>query len=116
LSREPALENLEGSETLAVPQELAQSEDTIVLKVKGDSMLDEQIRDGDFLLVQKCSTPENGASALVLVDGEAAVKRFYREGDGMVRLESGCETIKPTRVRGDRVEVRGTVIAVIRKY
>lgn len=100
----------------AVPQELAQSEDTFVLKVKGDSMLDEQIRGGDFLLVQKCSTPENGVTALVLVDGVAAVKRFYRESDGMVRLESGCETIKPTRVRGDQVKVRGTVTAVIRKY
>jgi repressor LexA len=115
LRREPALENVAGSETLAVPREL-QSEDIIVLKVKGDSMHDELIRDGDLLVVQKCLAPENGLTALVLVDGEATVKRFYRESDGMVRLDSGCKTSDPTGFRGDQVGVRGVVIAVIRKY
>jgi repressor LexA len=115
LRREPALENLEGSEALAVPEEL-RSEDRFVLKVRGDSMLDEQVRDGDLLLVQKCPTPANAATVLVVVNGEAAVKRVYTEGDGIVRLESGSETVKSTRVCGDRVEVLGTVISVIRKY
>jgi repressor LexA len=79
-------------------------------------MLDEQIRDGDLIIVQRRPKTENGEAVLALVNGEATVKRIYRENDGMVRLQPTNDNGKPIGVRADQVEVRGVVVAVIRKY
>ncbi|MFB3061253.1 MAG: LexA family protein, partial [Candidatus Binatia bacterium] len=90
--------------------------DTFVLKVKGDSMIDEQIRDGDLILVQPRSTAENGETVVALVGGEATVKKFYREDGDMIRLQPANDRIKPILASENQVEIRGVVVAVIRKY
>ncbi|MGH7771601.1 MAG: transcriptional repressor LexA [Candidatus Binatia bacterium] len=110
------IEALETADTLVVPQEFVQGKDTFVLKVKGDSMIDEQIRDGDLILVQARSTAENGETVVALVDGEATVKKFYRENEDKIRLQPANENFKPIIVSSNQVEIRGLVVAVIRKY
>lgn len=110
------IEAVETKETLAVPEDLVRGENVFVLKVKGDSMIEEQIRDGDLILVQACSTAENGATVVALINGEATVKKFYRAGGEKIRLEPANERVAPILVRGDQVEIRGVVVAVIRKY
>ncbi len=110
------LEAVELKDSLAVPEELVRGKNTFVLRVKGDSMIDEQIRDGDLILVQARSSAENGETVVALVDGEATVKKFYREADGRIRLQPANEGIPPIVSTEERVEIRGTVVAVIRKY
>ena len=79
-------------------------------------MIDEQIRDGDLILVESRSVAENGQTVVALVDGEATVKKFYREGQGKVALRPANVKLKPLVISASRVEVRGVVVAVIRKY
>ncbi len=110
------IEALETGDTLVVPQEFVQGKDVFVLKVKGDSMIDEQIRDGDLILVQARSTAENGETVIALVDGEATVKKFYREDGDKIRLQPANEKFKSIIVNSNQVEIRGLVVAVIRKY
>ena len=88
--------------------------ETFVLKVQGESMIDEQIRDGDFVIVQKRQQARNGETVVALLPGgEATLKKFYRE-KGRIRLQPANPTMKPIIV--DDVEVQGVVIGVIRKY
>jgi repressor LexA len=110
------IEPVEMKDTLAVPAELARGENCFVLRVKGDSMIDEQIRDGDLIVVQSQPTAENGETAVVLVNGEATVKRFFREEGGMIRLQPANERLEALRLPAGQLEVRGVVVAVIRKY
>ena len=110
------IEAVELKDSLAVPEELVQGKNTFLLRVKGDSMIDEQIRDGDLILVQARSSAENGQTVVALVDGEATVKKFYREVDGRIRLQPANESIQPIVSSAERVEIRGSVVAVIRKY
>lgn len=111
----PPIEPVEIDDTLAVPEQLLRSPDTFVLRVKGDSMIDEQIRDGDFILVQSGAPVSNGHTVVALVRGEATVKKFYQEG-GKVRLQPANDRVKPIIVDDAEVEIRGVVVAVIRKY
>ncbi len=110
------IEPVEMKDTLAVPAELVRGENCFVLRVRGDSMIDEQIRDGDLIVVQSQTTAENGETAVVLVNGEATVKRFFSEDGGMIRLQPANERLKPLQLPASEVEVRGVVVAVIRKY
>ena len=110
------IEAVEMTDSLAVPDELVRGKNTFVLKVKGDSMVDEQIRDGDFILVQPRSEAESGETVVALVDGEATVKKFYREHGGRIRLQPANDRLKPILAAEDQVEIRGVVVAVIRKY
>ncbi len=110
------IEPVEMTDSLAVPEELVRGKDTFVLKVKGDSMIDEQIRDGDLILVQPRSTAENGETVVALVGGEATVKKFYREDGEKIRLQPANDRIKPILASENQVEIRGVVVAVIRKY
>jgi repressor LexA len=110
------IEAMETRDSLAVPEELVQDSNTFALRVKGDSMIDEHIQDGDLVLVQARSTAENGETVVALVDGEATVKKFYREGGGRVSLRPANDRLQPIVARGDQIEIRGVVVAVIRKY
>ena len=110
------IEAVEMTDSLAVPDDLIRGANTFVLRVKGDSMIDEQIRDGDFILVQPRSTAENGETVVALVGGEATVKKFYRENGGRIRLQPANDRLKPILASEDQVELRGVVVAVIRKY
>ena len=112
------IEAIEERETLSVPEDfLRRGGRNFVLRVAGDSMIDEQIRDGDYIVVNSRERAENGEMVVALVDGESAtVKTFYREGDGKVRLQPANPTMKPMLYPGDRVRVQGVVVGVIRRY
>jgi len=110
------IEPLEDADTIAVPEDLIGQGETFVLRVKGRSMVNEGILDGDFIVVQSRPNADNGETVVALVRGEATVKRLYREKAGMVRLQPASDDMAPIVVPGTDVEVRGVVVAVMRKY
>ena len=110
------IEALEGDDTIEVPESLVRRRNTYVLKVAGDSMVDDGILDGDLIVVEERPEPNNGDMVVASIDGEATVKRFYREGRGTVRLEPANPRYKPIVVRDRDLQIRGVVVAVLRKY
>jgi repressor LexA len=111
------IEAITDNETIAVPEDfLTRGGEHYVLRVKGDSMVDEQIRDGDFVIVNARRTASNGEMVVALVGGESAtVKKFYRE-NGRVRLQPANPTMSPMFFREQEVAVQGIVVGVIRRY
>ena len=105
-------------ETLAVPPDMVRPGDkNYVLRVEGNSMIDEQIRDGDYIIVNAKPTVDNGEMVVALVGGEAAtVKKLYREHGNRVRLQPANATMDPIFVDADDLMVQGVVVGVIRKY
>ena len=80
-------------------------------------MIEEQIRDGDYVIVRARDTANNGEMVIALVDGEnATVKKFYREPGGRIRLQPANPGLEPMYFQADRVTVQGIVVGVIRKY
>ncbi len=113
------VEAIEQREQIAVPEDMVvgAAGTHYVLRVRGDSMIDEQIRDGDYVIVQSRETAQNGEMVIALVDGDAAtVKKFYRESGGRIRLQPANPTLKPLILSASRVRVQGIVVGVIRKY
>jgi repressor LexA len=87
-----------------------------VLKVKGDSMIDEQIRDGDFVIVEDRKTADNGEMVVALIGGaDATLKKFYRE-NGRVRLQPANPAMQPMLFDPTQVQVQGVVVGMMRKY
>ncbi|MBA3949464.1 MAG: transcriptional repressor LexA [Acidobacteria bacterium] len=110
------IEAITGVETINVPEDLVGKGDTYVLRVKGDSMIDEQIRDGDFVIVEDRKTAENGEMVIALVGGtEATLKKFYRE-HGRIRLQPANPAMQPMLFDPDQIQVQGVVIGVMRRY
>ena len=109
-------------ETVTVPHDMVRRGENYVLKVRGDSMIDEQIRDGDFIIVNSRNTADNGEMVVALVmdgitvGGSATVKKFYRESGGRVRLQPANEMMQPMYFPADSVQIQGIVVGVIRKY
>jgi repressor LexA len=112
------IEAVTDQETLAVPEDLVgRSGRHYVLRVRGDSMIDEQIRDGDYVIVNARNTAQNGEMVVALVHGDSAtVKKFYRERDGRVRLQPANVTMAPLYFAEHEVLVQGVVVGVIRRY
>jgi repressor LexA len=111
------IEAITASETIFVPEDMVGRRDTYVLQVKGDSMIDEQIRDGDFVIVENRKHARDGEMVIALLDGDSAtLKKIYREGGGMVRLQPANARVKPIVVDQDRLSIQGVVIGVLRKY
>ncbi len=109
------IEAIEDTEVLDL-EELFQGRagETFVLQVRGDSMIDEQICDGDYVIVEKRSQARNGETIVALLeDGDATLKKFYRER-GRIRLQPANEKMKPIYVKTCRIQ--GIVIGVLRKY
>ena len=110
------IEAIADQETVAVPEDMLGRGEHYVLRVNGDSMIEEQIRDGDYLVVKQRDTANNGEMVVALVDQESAtVKKFYREGD-RIRLQPANEAMEPMYFGPDRVLVQGIVVGVIRRY
>ncbi len=87
---------------------------TFVLRVRGDSMIDEQIRDGDYVICEKRDTARSGQTVVALLDnGEATLKKFYRER-GRIRLQPANEAFEPIWV--DDCQIQGIVVGVVRAY
>jgi len=112
------IESLTHNETLAVPQELvSRSGDHYVLKVRGNSMIDEQIRDGDFVIVNERRSADDGEMVIALLNNSGATcKKFYRERDGRIRLQPANETLSPMYVHENDIAIQGVVVGVIRRY
>ena len=111
------IEAIDERETVSVPEDMLGRGEHYVLRVSGNSMIDEQIRDGDYLVVRHRETAENGDMVVALVDEEGAtVKKFYREKDGQVRLQPANPTMQPMFFGAERVRVQGIVMGVMRRY
>lgn len=112
------IEAVQETETIAVPEDfLARGGEHYVLRVRGDSMIDEQIRDGDYVIVNARKTASNGEMVVALVGGDSAtVKKFYRETGGKIRLQPANVMMPPMFYREHEVMVQGIVIGVIRRY
>jgi repressor LexA len=111
------IEAVAGSESIAVPESLVTGKrDTYVLRVRGDSMIDEQIRDGDWVVVEDRRSADNGEMVIALVGGQdATLKKFYKE-EGRVRLQPANPTMAPIFVDPNNVQIQGVVVGVMRKY
>ncbi|MFH0988076.1 MAG: transcriptional repressor LexA [Parcubacteria group bacterium] len=108
------IEAVEEKETMAVPADLVRDENAFVLKVKGESMIDEGIWDGDFVIVERNHSPKNGDVVVALLNNAyATLKKFYRETN-RIRLQPANATMAPIYCRD--VAIRGIVKAVIRKF
>ena len=105
-------------ESIGVPEDLVRrSGNHYVLRVRGNSMIDEQIRDGDFVIVNEKSTADNGEMVIALIDGTSAtVKKFYRERDGRIRLQPANETMNPIYVHENDISIQGIVVGVLRRF
>jgi repressor LexA len=111
------IEAVSAPETLPVPENfLPRQGDYYVLRVKGESMIDEHIQDGDYVVVESRKTADPGAMVVALVDEEnVTLKRFYPEGVN-VRLQPANESLEPIILDGARVRIQGVVISVMRRY
>ena len=112
------IEAIEDQESVAVPEDMisGSTSEHYVLRVRGSSMIDEQIRDGDYVIVQSRDTALNGEMVIALIDDEnATMKKFYRE-EGRIRLQPANPSLEPMYFEADRVAIQGVVIGVIRRY
>lgn len=112
------IEAIEDYEAISVPEDMLTGKGPhFVLKVRGDSMIDDQIRDGDCVVVDGRDHAENGEMVVALVNGESAtVKRFFREGNGTIRLQPSSAAHAPQFYREEDIRIQGIVIGVIRRY
>lgn len=91
--------------------------ETYALRVRGNSMVEDHICDGDMILVENTRDASDGQIVVALVSGnETTLKRLYREPGNMIRLQPANETMSPIRVPASQVEIRGRLLAVLRKY
>jgi repressor LexA len=110
------LEALEDNETISLA-DFARGTNTFVLQVKGESMRDDHILDGDFIVVEQTQVANPGEIVVALIGGdEATVKRFYREPGGKVRLQPANSEMAPIMVPATDVKIQGRVVGVLRKY
>ena len=102
--------------TISVPADLIQNRRAFALRVRGDSMIDEQIRDGDTVILEAREAARPGETVVALVDGrDVTLKKFYREGS-RIRLEPANPQVPPIVVPEEQVRVQGVVIGVMRRY
>lgn len=111
------IEAVEQEETIELPPSLAGRKDTYVLRVQGDSMIEEHIRDGDYVVVERRDTADNGETVVALLNGsEATLKKFYREKDGNIRLQPANPGMAPIFCRAEECQIQGVVVAILRKF
>lgn len=110
------VEAIQGSETLSF-SDFTGKTGTFALQVRGESMIDDHICSGDYVLVEPGSDAKDGEIVVALVDGsDATLKRFYREPDGKVRLQPANSQMQPIIVDARSVQIQGRVLAVHRKF
>ncbi len=110
------LEAVETRETISLG-DFTRGKNSYVLQVKGDSMQDDHILDGDYIVVEQTQVANNGEIVVALVgEEEATLKRLYREGAGKIRLQPANSEMQPIVVPAAEVKVQGRVIGVLRKY
>src|SRR5256885_8177904 len=112
------IEAVDANETLSVPESFVRhTGNHYVLRVRGNSMIDEQIRDGDFVVVNERKSADNGEMVIAMLSGNSAtVKKLYRERDGRIRLQPANETMQPMYVHENDITIQGIVVGVMRRY
>ncbi len=110
------IEAVVGAETVTVPEDLVGARETYALRVRGSSMIDEQIRDGDLVVVEDRQVARNGEMVVALIDGsDVTLKTLYREKNH-IRLQPANTALAPIIARPEAVRVQGVVIGVMRRY
>lgn len=109
------IEPIEIPESVEIPESLLGEGDNFALQVRGNSMIDEGIREGDILIITKQPRAENGQTVVALVQGEATVKKLFHRG-ATVELRPANTEMEPIRVPEDHVEIVGAVVGLIRNY
>lgn len=107
------IEAVEDVSAIEVPPSMAGNGDHFVLRVKGDSMQEDGIMDGDFVVVKKQSVAENGQTVVALIESEATVKKYYKK-KGCIELHPAHSGMEPIRVKKGDIRIEGRVIGVIR--
>ncbi len=111
------VESVEGRESLKLSDITGAGTETFALEVRGDSMIEDHILSGDYVLVERTSKVRDGEIVVALVSGtETTLKRFYREGPDMARLQPANAAMEPILVPLANLEIQGRVLAVLRKY
>jgi len=109
------IEQVENPETISLT-DFTRAKDVFVLQVVGESMQDEHIMSGDYVLVEKTESAREGEIVVALINGsETTLKRLYHAGE-QIRLQPSNAAMKPIMVPADAVRVQGRVVAVLRKY
>jgi repressor LexA len=104
------------NETITLPEDMVHGKKAFALQVKGASMIDENISDGDYIIVEQTETANNGDMVVALVDGDTAtLKRLYRERDH-IRLEPANPEAETIVVRNRPIKIQGIVIGLLRRY
>lgn len=109
------LEVDQADEMIAVPDTLTSRGRNFVLKVRGDSMIDDGILDGDYVIVEQVDRAANGQVVVAMVAGEVTLKRFYKEGE-RVRLQPANETMAPIFAHTRDITIQGVVIGLMRRF
>ena len=110
------IEAILDDERVSVPDHLVRKPESFALKVAGDSMRDDGIMDGDVVIVESRKSAESGETVVAVLNGEATIKRFHRESGGRVRLQPANDRVPPILCSDRDLEIRGVVVALMRKY
>ncbi len=103
-------------EEISVPESFLTRRKNYVLRVRGDSMIDEHIQDGDYVVIEQREEARNGETVIALIDGESStLKKFYREGN-RIRLQPANPDLTPLYVDEAQLQVQGVVVGVMRRY
>ena len=110
------IEAVENREELDLEQLFQSRAGVYVLRVRGDSMIDDHLCNGDYVVIERRENARNGEQVVALLDtGEATLKRYFKEG-GKIRLQPANSTMAPRIVEADRMKIQGVVIGVLRTY
>ena len=111
------IEAISNPDTISVPADWLCRGETFALRVRGDSMIDAHIEDGDVVVIERKEVARDGDTVVALVDDAEATLKIYRtQADGRIRLEPRNETMKPLVFEPSQVRVQGTVVGVLRRY
>ena len=110
------IEAVEQREEIDLETMFASRSGVYVLRVRGESMIEDHLCDGDYVVIERRETARNGEQVVALLDtGEATLKRYYKEGS-KIRLQPANSTMEPRIVDADRMKIQGIVIGVLRSY
>ena len=109
------IEPVETGEEIEIPASMLGAGERYALRVRGDSMLEDGIHDGDVVIVRRARRADPGETVVAVVDGEATLKRFH-PARGHVELRPANAALRPIRARADQVEIRGVLVGLLRRY
>lgn len=111
------IEAVENREELDLETLFRSKHGVYVLRVRGESMIDDHLCDGDYVVIERRESARSGEQIVALIDGqEATLKRYYKESGGRVRLQPANRSMEPRILEADRVKIQGVVIGVLRSY